>query len=105
MSHDNFGSFWSANDKAVIRDKWPSLGSYGVQPLIESKRTPKSIENEAYRMGLKRVTKDGKPIRNRSRGALEGAKEVREREAAFGAIETGPVASVFHLATAMGVQP
>lgn len=112
-----FGKSWDDDegiDRQTMRDHWPLLGNMGVMPLLKTKRTERAIENEAYRLGLKRIDKDGKPVRGRGRKPRDRSDRVRVKVdpaaplaacASFGYIPGGPVASVFNLASAIGGKP
>lgn len=84
---------WSEEDKAVIRDLYPTKGSAVAQILGKSK---KACETKARRMGISRVW-EHKP----SKPAVK--KEVKREPEPVGRIPGGRVASIFDLASAGGV--
>jgi len=107
----NFGKQWDDQDREILKQRWPTLGNDGVIPLLTVVRSPRSVENEAYRLGLKRLDEAGNRVYGGGRKKIPQKQKNMDRslvlapEASFGFIETGPVKSVWDLASAIGEQP
>ncbi len=111
----NFGLGWNHDggaDREIVRKHWPLLGSGGVVPLLKVKRTERAVENEAYRMGLKRLDQSGKRVYGGGKKVKQKKKQknmdrslVLPVEASFGHLPDGPAPSIWALASAIGGQP